>query len=190
MLFHNSKPSSSRDALYQQLKDHCLDRQNSEIICRMIASWHYGDGALPSYLGLNPSAYNELWHYYFPALKPWSCEGRDIDRSRQYERDDITKLLHQNINPEVESAPWLVEIVVAANMGMDHLWQDLGLWSRDDLGMLIKTNFPPLAEKNNQDMKWKKFLYKQLCDQKGVYVCRAPSCDVCDDYDLCFGPEE
>ena len=84
----------------------------------------------------------------------------------------------------------MVEIVVAANMGMDHLWQDLGLWSRDDLGTLIKTNFPPLAEKNSQDMKWKKFLYKQLCDQKGVYVCRAPSCDVCDDYDLCFGPEE
>jgi nitrogen fixation protein NifQ len=38
-------------------------------------------------------------------------------------------------------------------------------------------------------MKWKKFLYRQLCLEEGIYVCRAPSCEVCKDYDLCFGPE-
>ena len=48
-------------------------------------------------------------------------------------------------------------------------------------------NFRPLAEQNTKDMKWKKFLYKQLCIGEGIYVCRAPSCEVCVDYAACFG---
>jgi len=190
MLLSQAKEVASRQALYQQLKNHGLDRANSEIMCRMIASWHYGDGMLPSYLGLTADHYHSLWSYYFPSLKPWSCEGRDIDRSRQYERDDLTALLVGHRAQQDKSELWISEILVAACMGMDHLWQDLGLWSRSDLSELLQRNFPALAAKNNQDMKWKKFLYKQLCDQKGVYVCRAPSCDVCADYDHCFGPEE
>ena len=50
-------------------------------------------------------------------------------------------------------------------------------------------NFRTLAERNTQDMKWKKFLYKQLCISEGIYICRAPSCEVCVDYAACFAPE-
>ena len=50
--------------------------------------------------------------------------------------------------------------------------------------------FPRLAERNDRDMKWKKFLYKQLCDRAEVSACRAPSCGVCTDQVVCFGPEE
>jgi nitrogen fixation protein NifQ len=84
----------------------------------------------------------------------------------------------------------MAEIVSAGCMGDDHLWQDLGLWQRPDLSRLMLNNFKPLAERNDKDMKWKKFLYKQLCDAEGIYVCRAPSCEVCTDYDNCFGPED
>jgi nitrogen fixation protein NifQ len=84
----------------------------------------------------------------------------------------------------------MADIFVAGCMGSDHLWQDLGLWSRQDLSALFKHNFPVLVEKNVGDMKWKKFLYKQLCLQEGIYVCRAPSCEMCQDYWKCFGPEE
>jgi nitrogen fixation protein NifQ len=75
-------------------------------------------------------------------------------------------------------------------MGNDHLWQDLGLWSRDYLGLLMTQSFPALAAKNEHDMKWKKFLYKQLCEQAGINTCRSPSCEYCTDYLNCFGPEE
>jgi nitrogen fixation protein NifQ len=54
---------------------------------------------------------------------------------------------------------------------------------------MLQYNFPELAAKNEKDMKWKKFLYKQLCEAEGLYLCRAPSCDVCIDYSKCFGPE-
>ncbi|MEZ5542388.1 MAG: nitrogen fixation protein NifQ [Pseudomonadota bacterium] len=40
------------------------------------------------------------------------------------------------------------------------------------------------------DLKWKKFLYKQLSMTEGVYTCRAPTCQVCTDYGAYFGPEE
>jgi nitrogen fixation protein NifQ len=55
---------------------------------------------------------------------------------------------------------------------------------------MLQYKFPHLAEKNDQDMKWKKFLYKQLCEAEGLYFCRAPSCNVCIDYPKCYGSEE
>ena len=48
---------------------------------------------------------------------------------------------------------------------------------------------PGLARANTGDMKWKKFLYRRLCANEGIYVCPAPSCGVCKDYAKCFGPE-
>jgi nitrogen fixation protein NifQ len=54
----------------------------------------------------------------------------------------------------------------------------------------MERNFPSLAARNDKNMKWKKFFYKQLCDAEGIYVCRSPSCEVCVDYAQCFAPEE
>ena len=88
------------------------------------------------------------------------------------------------------AAEWITTIVVNGCMGNDHLWQDLGLWSRQELSTLMQRNFPSLAAQNDRDMKWKKFIYKQLCLQEGIYTCRAPSCEVCVDYQQCFGSEE
>jgi len=74
-------------------------------------------------------------------------------------------------------------------MATAHLWHDLGLWSREDLTALMRRNFPPLAGRNLKDMKWKRFLYKQLCDAEGIVSCRAPSCEICTDYHVCFESE-
>ncbi len=79
---------------------------------------------------------------------------------------------------------------MSACLGNDHLWQDIGFWQRQDLSQFLQHNFPELARRNHKDMKWKKFLYKQLCEAEGLNLCRAPSCEVCDDYSNCFGSEE
>lgn len=39
-------------------------------------------------------------------------------------------------------------------------------------------------------MKWKKFFYRQLCEQAEVLICKSPNCAVCSDYSLCFAPTE
>lgn len=84
----------------------------------------------------------------------------------------------------------MAHVIAAGCMASDHLWHDLGLWQRADLTALMRRNFPSLAARNVRDMKWKRFLYKQLCEAEGIYTCRAPSCEVCTDYHACFGPEK
>ncbi|MFA5680172.1 MAG: nitrogen fixation protein NifQ [Hydrogenophaga sp.] len=74
-------------------------------------------------------------------------------------------------------------------MGDRHLWQDLGLNSRDELSALIAHAFPALAAANHQNMKWKKFFYRQLCLREEILICKSPTCADCCDQAKCFGPE-
>ena len=106
------------------------------------------------------------------------------------EKDDLVNLLKNAGKPGIIEIDWVIGVIVAGSLGSDHLWQDLGLWSRSQLGAMLQYNFPELAAKNDQDMKWKKFLYKQLCEAEGLYLCRVPSCAVCIDYAKCYGSEE
>ncbi|WP_454915164.1 nitrogen fixation protein NifQ [Xanthobacter sediminis] len=71
-----------------------------------------------------------------------------------------------------------------------HLWQDLGLRNRGELSQLMKRHFAPLAQKNRNDMKWKKFLYRMVCGAEGFTLCTAPVCAECDDFHVCFGAED
>lgn len=84
----------------------------------------------------------------------------------------------------------VAESVALACLGDQHLWQDLQLPHRAALSALMRCWFPSLTARNTHDMKWKRFLYKQLCDRAEVQACRAPSCGVCSDYGHCFGSEE
>ena len=129
---------------------------------------------------------------HFPGLDGDLPEGgrAPLDLERSEELHDLRVLLLDNCSGNTPTEAWMVEIVTAACMGGDHLWQDLGLWSRADLSRLMVGHFSPLAKRNDKDMKWKKFLYKQLCEAEGVYVCRSPSCEECADYQNCFGSEE
>jgi nitrogen fixation protein NifQ len=166
---------------------------NTEWLCRMLASWSTGAGVLPDALGLEPSDFSALQRGLFPTLEiPASApSGKRADFSRMLERDDLIRFcLGHAAHPQRDETRWIAHLLVAGCLGDDHLWQDLGLWSRQDLSSLIAYNFPALAAANHQDMKWKKFMYKQLCEGEGIYVCRAPSCEVCVDYPRCFGPEE
>jgi nitrogen fixation protein NifQ len=193
----NAVPKSAipnREKHYRYFKRHSAKLSpNSEWLCRMLSSWSVGLGALPDALGLEPADFRHMQNSFFnsldiPAPAP---SGRQADFSRMLEREDLIRyLLARAAYPERAETGWIAGILVAGCLGEDHLWQDLGLWSRQELSGLIAYNFPSIAAANHRDMKWKKFLYKQLCETEGVYVCRAPSCDVCVDYPRCFGSEE
>lgn len=178
--------------IYAQLMVHAANLPNDELFAKMLASQTIGSGILPTYLGLRKSAFTASFQRHFPGATPPQISPmlvRCWSETRLAEREDITALLLEH-RAEIDcSEAWLAEIVAAACMGGNHLWQDLGLWSRADVTQLMTQNFPTLAAKNVHDMKWKKFLYKQLCQQTGIYVCRAPSCEICVDYLHCFGAE-
>ena len=163
-----------------------------ETLARMLASWKLGLGCMPDWLGLGEAGFRRMMHHHFPEYDMGLLKnpGRRVNAQRRDESADLRKLLMENRTSNSESEAWMVEIVVAGCLGEDHLWQDLGLWQRSDLSRLMLDNFQALAIRNNKDMKWKKFLYKQLCETEGIYTCRAPSCEVCTDYQNCFAPEE
>ncbi len=178
--------------LYARLRPLARNLPNDEVLARMLASWRAGFGVLPACMGLSPEIYHYMLIRHFSGIElPEEAAARiDADSRRQPERVDLRSLLFDHRANADTSEEWIADIVVSACMGGNHLWQDLGLWSRRDLTDLIRTNFPALAARNDRDMKWKKFFYKQLCIQEGLYICRAPSCQVCVDYQECFGPED
>ncbi|MGZ9034608.1 MAG: nitrogen fixation protein NifQ, partial [Rhodospirillales bacterium] len=105
------------------------------------------------------------------------------------EEPDLRALLLEHRSRGAVEEAWLAAIVARRSLGANHLWQDLGLFSRDDLSRLLMRHFRPLAVRNSSDMKWKKFFYRALCERDGVVVCKAPNCAICDDVSLCFGGE-
>jgi nitrogen fixation protein NifQ len=163
-----------------------------ETLARMLASWTCGIGAMPDWLGLTEDAFYRMMGRHFPSFDISELDNpqKPLDLQRMDEVEDLRNLLLQSCPDKQESRLWMVDILIAGCLGSDHLWQDLGLWERADLSRLMQENFGPLAQRNTRDMKWKKFLYKQLCEAEGIYTCRSPSCEVCVDYDVCFGPED
>lgn len=185
-------PLPSRQQLYDELIRHADASANAIWLAQIIASWQVAEGVLPDRLGLSEAQFQQLLSGRFSAypLQPDAPSGNIIDFSRMLEKQDMEQLLRQFAVKQDDETECLIAIIVAACLGSDHLWQDLGLWSRKELSAMLSHNFPALAERNNKDMKWKKFLYKQLCEAEGLYVCRAPSCEVCKDYQQCFGSED
>jgi len=181
----------NRELIYSRLKSEALMSPNHEWLACMTASWCDGQGVLPDTLGLEAEQFNTLITHFFSgcAIPEQAPSGSKLDFSRMLEKQDLVNLLKLYAKPNSPEIDWIIGIIVAGCLGSDHLWQDLGLWSRPQLSAMLHHNFPELAVRNNKDMKWKKFLYKQLCEAEGLYLCRAPSCEVCIDYPKCFGPE-
>jgi nitrogen fixation protein NifQ len=124
-----------------------------------------------------------------PSVVPQAATRR---AAREDEVADLSALLLDHAEPgrggEAQHRA-VAEVVAVACLGDNHLWQDLQLPSRAELSVLMRHWFPALVAKNRGDMKWKKFLYKQLCEREELFVCKAPTCAVCTDHALCFGPE-
>ena len=165
---------------------------NHQWLAKIVASWMNGESVLPDYLGLEPAQFKLLLKTHFLNLDiPFKApSGEELDYSRMLEKEDLINLLQSFSLKKDQENDWIIALIVSACLGSDHLWQDLGFWQRGDLSAFLAYNFPNLAKRNERNMKWKKFLYKQLCEAEGLHLCRAPSCEVCADYPTCFGSEE
>jgi len=106
------------------------------------------------------------------------------------EYDDIVKLLKDHSRDDLDETHHVIAYVADACMGSNHLWQDMGLPDRKALSELMLHFFPTLTAKNTDDMKWKKFFYKQLCEREDIFICKSPTCGQCIDYQQCFGTED
>ncbi|MDO8329450.1 MAG: nitrogen fixation protein NifQ [Fluviicoccus sp.] len=196
------EPMPHQMPLYSYLMAAGPDRPNKSWLARILDAQRSTGSALPLHLGLEPDAYRQLINCFFPDCRVWLAlhYGHDLlwQRGelrqqllvlRREEWETLRNLLVQHRRGDDASEIRMAEIVAAACLGSGHLWRDLGLGSRGMLRDLLQSNFPALVSLNTRDMRWKRFFYKQLCEQEGGYVCRSPSCDQCSTYDECFGEE-
>lgn len=141
-------------------------------------------------VGLAAQQLVQVQQRYFPAAH-WLVAGLDGDAGEDApEEPDLRRMLADNAScPGAPAGQWLAAMVARRSLQPDHLWQDLGLAARGDLSGLLHRHFAPLAARNVRDMKWKKFFYRQMCEDEGVSICKSPVCDTCSDFPACYGPE-
>lgn len=139
--------------------------------------------------GLAAADLGELIRNWAPAARAYISPAEPTRIVRDDEETQVAELLARFCADDGQMTGWIVAIVTRRAMSPNHLWQDLGLFSRDELTQLMQRFFPALASANVDNMKWKKFLYRQLCALEGFSLCAAPTCRACGDFDHCFGEE-
>ncbi len=156
-----------------------------------------GNSALPLNLGLSDPDFHHLLHELSienPPLEP-EVESNlrlrlELLNMRQSEFNELEALLRDSLKAQVPLGEEMVKVLASACMGSQHLWHDLGMPERPRLTALFNDYFPVLSDKNVKSMRWKRFLYRQLCENGGDYVCRSPSCEQCSSYSECFDLEK
>lgn len=142
-------------------------------------------------LGLDRAAIAALASQWAPAALRFISFDDEPEAIELDEEEAQLRALLDRFN--VDSTPlggWMSAIVARRAMSPRHLWQDLGLLERSELTRLMGEWFPALAAANVDNMKWKKFFYRKLCELEGFSLCAAPTCRECADFDNCFGEED
>lgn len=144
-------------------------------------------------LGLGNRDLDALLQIYFPAMARAFCEHYllPITAPLVEQNDAVLAILLQHLpkntdRATLQTAVWLAHMLAARAALPGHLWVAMGLTERPQLTAAIRRHLPSLAAANNQNMRWKRYLYKQVCESDGGVMCKAPNCGVCSDYALCF----
>jgi len=199
---HGAVPSGRRYTWWQVLMTHAADADAPEVqaLAGVIAAGWEAQGlhVLPI-AGLTATETRHLLTRWFPGVETeleldWLALAKaPRTESRYDEVEDLVSLLLGDggtVRAPHDEVRWVAHALGQGSLGENHLWQDLHLPSRRELSALIAHWYPVLSARNDRNMKWKKFFYKQLCDKADINICRAPTCGVCSDYANCYGPED
>jgi len=141
-------------------------------------------------VGLEPAELAELANMSFPhASELFSRFDPQEKLTRSADEACLQELLFRGSTDRSRLAYLLSCMVARRCQRPNHLWQDLGLRHRRELSWLMERHFEPVSVRNTSDMKWKKFLYRLICRDEGFGICTAPSCEECDEREVCFGDE-
>ncbi|MET4260957.1 nitrogen fixation protein NifQ [Bradyrhizobium sp. S3.12.5] len=166
------------------------DGFDRHVLACVLAAAAMDGGQLPERAGLTNQELNGLLVQYFPSTPVRSWTWRE--QSALPVPDEwimVRDLLLAQRSTHGEVGGWLAAMIARRAMEPDHLWEDLGLRTRDELSRLLARHFGPLAARNTKNMRWKRFFYRMLCEDDGLVMCTTPVCTECNDFDLCFGEE-
>lgn len=199
-LMTGARPAPAAETIYQAIRAEQTPRALAEpftahiLACMLtiglIEARDNGD-AISSTLGLNRTALEALTAQWAPAARHFfNLDAEPHALSLDEEETQLHELLSRFKSDTAPLTGWIVSIVARRAMSPRHLWQDLGLLERGELTRLMREWFPALAAANVDNMKWKKFFYRKLCELEGFSLCAAPTCRECGDFDNCFGDED
>lgn len=173
----------------ETISDLVLDREIfTAVLIKALKERNEDGGSLARRLGVGGTALGILLMLYVPGhsqLLPSDYAGGDEAEEQGWVRE----LLEHNRSSSSEQSRWLAAIVARRALEANHLWEDLGLPDRPTLTRLMRRHFGPLAELNDNNMRWKRFLYRRLCEDEGLVHCTSPTCSECADIHECFAPQ-
>lgn len=143
-------------------------------------------------LGLAPPQWHALAVRHFahvaPAALPVLSTSAVLTPAHATFVDAMIPLLLEHVPSDVDTndARCVAAIVAHACLRPDHLWRDLGLTGRDDVTRMLTRYFPALVERNVDNLRWKKFLARELAFSTGAEPGPAPGCPGCEDFGYCF----
>lgn len=144
--------------------------------------------------GLDADELADLLQLYFPAVDRVAPRELFAERSAPDSQPELLYLLLSYLPHDADGrAPlpsrWLARMLATRAARAGHLWQAMGLFARPELTAAIRRHFPALAAANGSGMRWKRFLYKRLCEMNGGTLCKTPDCGSCSDHAICFASE-
>lgn len=147
-------------------------------------------GALAERTGLSEADLSALFSSFLV------CGGIDADSdvvatemADAEEVELIRDILLAHVVPGSEKGRWFAAMIARRALEPNHLWEDLGLRNRGELTRLMARHFGSLAARNDKNMRWKRFIYRLMCENDGFVMCATPVCTNCADYNSCFGAE-
>ncbi|ESY94895.1 nitrogen fixation protein NifQ [Mesorhizobium sp. M0510] len=161
------------------------------VLSRALEEIEAGEATVTEATGLSRAELRDVLSRCFPAIPINAFALKEVSEPEpDLEEELLHGLLLAHARPGDPTSARFARIIARRAMRNDHLWQELGLFNRTELGRLLASHFPTLAAGNTQNMKWKKYFYRKLCEAEGFSLCSAPSCRECNDVESCFGPEE
>lgn len=167
--------------------DFSFDRH---VLASILAAGVMEGGFLFEKVGLSSDELAALLKQEFPSVR---IKGDDLRLgSKRDDNDEVTMvrdLLLAQRSTEGDTGRWLAAMIARRVMEPNHLWADLGLRDHCELSRVLNRHFAPLARRNVNKMRWKRFFYRALCEDEGLILCTTPVCTECKDFDYCFGDE-
>lgn len=151
---------------------------------------------LAASIGLTEDELSALLAYFFPSCDH-SIFSQTVSETTPAPDSNldilIIMLAHVPCDATVgrtQTSEWLARAIAARLTQPGHLWVAMGFFERPQLTAAIRRHLPTLAAANYNGMRWKRYLFKQVCEMNGGLLCKSPNCGDCSDYAFCFAAED
>ncbi|EPE93716.1 nitrogen fixation protein NifQ [Rhizobium grahamii] len=163
----------------------------ARIFSRALEEVEAGEASVTEATGLSREEVKNIVYCCFPLKLIGSLAIDQIkDPEPGVEEGLLRDILLAHACPDSQASVRFAKIVARRCMRDGHLWQELGLAERGELHRLMATHFPRLAAGNKDNMRWKKYLYRTICESEGFALCKSPGCSDCADREACFEPDD